>query len=411
LGHPFDQVVDVIQSDFKFTKDSHISLCDICHKAKQTREPFPLSDHKTTVIGELVHNDLRGPYKVIRKDAFRYFMTIVDDYTRAVWIYLIKTKDEVYEVCDDNINNLNFFDEKHLDNQTSSLSPNDDGRVHVTPNDEGNVFPCTRTTQTSNVSKDTIATSMGEDTSLEGTVPSSSGLNAQNLLENICKVCKLNKSLYGLEQPLRQWNAKLTMDIFENGFVQSKFDYSLFTKKSNKVFIALLVYVDDIVITGNALVEIEKFKMFLKSKFKIKDLGKLKYFLGIEVLDNDDGIGLSQRNYCLELLHEYGLLAAKPVDTPLPENNTLKHVETKDDFLLDNIRNYQKFVGKLIYLTNTKPDISYVVHCLSQFMHAPLVSYLDDALRVLRYLKRSSGSDIQINRSGNLKLRAYADFD
>ncbi|GKD91983.1 ribonuclease H-like domain-containing protein [Tanacetum coccineum] len=84
LGHSFDQVVDVLQSELNFTKDSHISPCDICHKAKQTRENFLLSDHKTTTIGELVHVDLWGPYKVISKDGFRYFMTIVDDYTKAI---------------------------------------------------------------------------------------------------------------------------------------------------------------------------------------------------------------------------------------------------------------------------------------------------------------------------------------
>ncbi|GJZ51089.1 ribonuclease H-like domain-containing protein [Tanacetum coccineum] len=225
------------------------------------------------------------------------------------------------------------------------------------------------------------------------------------------KVCKLNKSLYGLKQAPRQWNAKLTQALTEHGFVQSKFDYSLFTKNSDNVFIILLVYVDDIVVTGNNLNEIEKFKQFLKSKFQIKDLGKLKYFLGIEVLDNKDGICLSQRKYCLELLHEFGLLAAKHVDTPLPENVTLNHTESDNDHLLLNVTNYQRHVGKLIYLTNTRPDIAYVDHYLSQYMHSPLNSYLDAAMRVLRYLKGSPGNSIQINKIGNLKLLAYADSD
>nr|GEX13522.1 ribonuclease H-like domain-containing protein [Tanacetum cinerariifolium] len=97
LGHRSNQVVDMLHQDLNFTKDSHVSPCDICHKAKQTREPFPLSDHMTTSIGELIHLDLWGPYKVISKEGFRYFLTVVDDYTRAVWIYLIKTKDEVYD--------------------------------------------------------------------------------------------------------------------------------------------------------------------------------------------------------------------------------------------------------------------------------------------------------------------------
>ncbi|GKA40483.1 ribonuclease H-like domain-containing protein [Tanacetum coccineum] len=187
--------------------------------------------------------------------------------------------------------------------------------------------------------------------------------------------------LYGLKQAPRHWNEKLTMALIENGFVESKFVYSLFTKNSGDVFVALLMYVDDIVIIGNKLSEIEKFKVFFKSKFQIKYLGKLKYFLGIEVLDNADGICLSQRKYCLELLYDYGLLAAIHVDTPLPENTTLNHIESDDDD--------DKF----------------------QFMHAPLESHLDAALRVLRYLKGSPDSGIQINKIGNLKLRAYADFD
>ncbi|GJT34992.1 L-type lectin-domain containing receptor kinase IX.1-like protein [Tanacetum coccineum] len=182
---------------------------------------------------------------------------------------------------------------------------------------------------------------------------------------------------------------KLTMALLENGFVQSKFDYSFFTKKSDKVFIALLVYMDDILITGNYFTKIVKFKLFLKSKFQIKDLGKLKYFLGIEVLDNKEGICLSQRKYCLELLHEYGLLVAKHVDTHLHKNTTLNHIETDDDHLLIIL----EIIRSLWY------------------MHAPLVSHLDAVLVVLRYLKGSLRSGIQINKSGNLKLRAYADSD
>nr|GEV38436.1 ribonuclease H-like domain-containing protein [Tanacetum cinerariifolium] len=115
-------------------------------------------------------------------------------------------------------------------------------------------------------------------------------------------------------------NIKTSMGDNTSSEGTSKFDYSLFTKKFDKVFISLLVYVDDIVITGNNLAEIKKFK---------------------------EGICLSQRKYCLELLHEYGLLAAKHVDIPLPENTTLNHIETDDDHLLDNIRNYRKLVGDM----------------------------------------------------------------
>ncbi|GKD97580.1 ribonuclease H-like domain-containing protein, partial [Tanacetum coccineum] len=190
-------------------------------------------------------------------------------------------------------------------------------------------------------------------------------------------------SLYGLKQAPRQWNAKLTYALIECDFVQSKSDYSLFTKKFSDVFIALLVYVDDIIITGNNLHEINKFKQFLKTKFMIKDLGKLKYFLGIEVLETPSGICLNQRKYCLELIDEFGLLASKPSYIHMQPNISLSSEPKDDDSLLENFTDYQKLIGKLIYLTTTRPDIAYTVSCLSQFRHCPLKSHLKTALKVI----------------------------
>ncbi|GJS50087.1 ribonuclease H-like domain-containing protein [Tanacetum coccineum] len=173
--------------------------------------------------------------------------------------------------------------------------------------------------------------------------------------KNGTKVCKLVKSLYGLKQ----------------------------APSKKGLFITLLVYVDDIVVTDNDLTEIEKFKGFMSSIFMIKDLGKLKYLLGIEVLENQSGICLSQRKYCLKLLNEYGLLACKPAATPLQHNTILSVVETEKDKYLSNMTEYLKLVGKLIYLSVTRPDITYVVHCLSQHMHAPCQSHFGAGLRVL----------------------------
>ncbi|GJR81066.1 ribonuclease H-like domain-containing protein [Tanacetum coccineum] len=158
------------------------------------------------------------------------------------------------------------------------------------------------------------------------------------------RVCKLKKSLYGLKQTPRQWNAKLTSTLTENGFSQSKSNYSLFTKTDKGVFLALLVYVDDIIITSNNVAEIENFKVFLKSKFMIKDLGKLKYFLGIEVVDTEKGIFLNQRKYVLDLLSEYDMLACKPVDTPLLSKLVISNDATEIDPVLENIIDYQKLM-------------------------------------------------------------------
>ncbi|GKE66911.1 ribonuclease H-like domain-containing protein, partial [Tanacetum coccineum] len=196
------------------------------------------------------------------------------------------------------------------------------------------------------------------------------------------RVCKLKKSLYGLKQTPRQWNAKLTSTLTENGFSQSKSDYSLFTKIDKGIFLTLLVYVDDIIITGNNVDEIEKFKVFLKSKFMIKDLGKLKYFLGIEV-----------------------------IDTPLLSKLVISNEATTCDPILENINDYQKLMGKLIYLTNTRPNISYFMHCLSQFMHSPLKSHLKTTFKILRYLKGCPGLGIHFVKTSGMFLSAYSDAD
>ncbi|GJT18392.1 ribonuclease H-like domain-containing protein [Tanacetum coccineum] len=111
------------------------------------------------------------------------------------------------------------------------------------------------------------------------------------------------------------------------------------------VFIALLVYVDDIIITGNSLPEINKVKRFLKTKFMIKDLGKLKYFLGIEVLYTSNGVCLNQRKYCLELIDEFGLLVGKPSYIPMQPNISLTSEPSETDPLLDKVTEYQKLIG------------------------------------------------------------------
>ncbi|GJR79770.1 putative RNA-directed DNA polymerase, partial [Tanacetum coccineum] len=794
LGHPADQVLNVLKHDLNLTKNTNVSVCETCHRAKQTREPFPLSDHKSVKLGELVHLDLWGPYKVSSREGFKFFLTIVDDFSRAVWTYLLKTKDEVFEHIVSFINLIHnqfnikiktfrsdngtefvnkkifslFVDleiihqtscphtpqqnriaerkHRHLLNVARSLmfqggiplnfwsgciltavflinrlpssvfsgrspyellykkKPNlsllkcfgclcfstilnnsdkftsrsekcvfigyssvkkaykllslDNRRVFFSrdvkfyetvypfkmkntkgndladidytneaelvtffdnqtlprPNDEERATPCEegRDTSTSEVAsvqplEVDSATHIGDNLQSEGNfldqnpvqfIPDSSRDNSEEVqpsvrrssrpsklpaklndfvldsklkygiekhvnyskLNNvnycfattlnksveptnyyeaikdprwveamnleiealtrnntwtltdlphgrkaiankwlykikykssglvdkfkarvvakgfsqregidfdetfspvvkmvtvrclICiavsndwplsqldvnnaflygdlnediymslplgfecadknKVCKLNKALYGLKQAPRQWNAKLTTVLVEHGFVQSKFDYSLYIKHSNDLFVALLVYVDDFIITGNNIDEIENFKSYLKSKFMIKDLGAMKYFLGIEILDNANGICMTQRKYCLELIHEFGLLDAKPVTTPLPENCVLAVNESDSDKSLKNIFEYQKLLGKLIYLTHTRPDISYVVHCLSQHMHAPLQSHLRIALRVIRYLKNSPGTGIQIFKDKNLKLSCFTDAD
>ncbi|RVW90282.1 Retrovirus-related Pol polyprotein from transposon RE1 [Vitis vinifera] len=170
------------------------------------------------------------------------------------------------------------------------------------------------------------------------------------------KVCCLKKALYGLKQNPRAWFGKFSKEIQAFGMNKSKKDHSVFYKKSVVGIILFVVYVDDIVITRNDHAGISDLKAFIHSKFHTKDLGELKYFLGIKVSRSKKGMFLSQRKYVFDLLEETGKIEAKPRTTPMVPNVQLMP-DDGDPFY--NPERYWRVVGKLNYLTVTRPDIAY----------------------------------------------------
>lgn len=130
-------------------------------------------------------------------------------------------------------------------------------------------------------------------------------------------VCKLQKSLYGLKQTPRQWFAKLSTALKQSGFVQSKADYFLFTQTVSDKGVAVRLYVDDLLIAGNNEAMIDQVKKMLCKSFMMKDLGGLRYFLGIEVDRSTQGFFLSQKKYVQDLIKEYGMTKARPLKIPI----------------------------------------------------------------------------------------------
>ncbi|KAJ4797516.1 Retroelement pol polyprotein-like [Rhynchospora pubera] len=222
------------------------------------------------------------------------------------------------------------------------------------------------------------------------------------------KVCRLQKSLYGLRQAPRMWFSKLTEALCEYGFSQSRADYSLFVQNKGTVTLTVLVYVDDLIIAGNDKATIDQFKDYLGVKFHMKDLGPLKYFLGIEIARSSTGLFLSQRKYTLDILAECGVLGAKPAITPLEQNHNLSKAT---GVLFKDSEKYRRLIGRLVYLTITRPELSYAVHILAQFMQAPLQVHYDAALRVVRYLKGNPGQGILLRTDSDLRLVGYCDSD
>lgn len=220
-------------------------------------------------------------------------------------------------------------------------------------------------------------------------------------------VCRLRKSIYGLRQASRNWYAKLADALQRYGFKQSGADYSLFTCTRGTAFLGVLVYVDDLIIVGNASDWCASFKAYLKECFHIKDLGSLRYFLGIEVTRKNSGLFLSQRKYALDILTECGMLGSRPSQFPMEQHHRLS---TSTSVTLTDPAQYRRLVGRLIYLTITRPELSYSLHVLAQFMHEPRQDHWDAAMRVLRYLKQSPGQGIFL-RPNSLELQAYCDSD
>lgn len=191
------------------------------------------------------------------------------------------------------------------------------------------------------------------------------------------------------------------------GYQQSNADHTLFFKHCHGKIALLIVYVDDIVITGNDEEEMLRLKKMMSRSFEVKDLGNLHYFLGIEVAYSAQGIYLSQRKYVLDLLAETGMLDCRPASTPIEQNHRTT-AESGDP--VDKYK-YQRLVGRLIYLSHTRPDIAYVVSVVSRYMHDPRTSHLDAVNRILRYLKSCPGKGILFSRNGHLSIEGYTDAD
>jgi len=133
-------------------------------------------------------------------------------------------------------------------------------------------------------------------------------------------VCRLKKTLYGLKQAPRAWSDKIGEYLVTSGFQTSNADFSLYVKKTDHGIVVIIIYVDDLIITGDSDVDISNLKKLLKQKFEMKDLGELRYFLGIEVIQSPKGIWLLQRQYALNKLFEYGMTGCKPILIPLEQN-------------------------------------------------------------------------------------------
>lgn len=225
-------------------------------------------------------------------------------------------------------------------------------------------------------------------------------------------VCLLRKSLYGLKQAPRAWHEKFTSFLPSLGFVFSHSDPSLFIRHTSNGMVALLLYVDDIVITGSDNSGIHEVIAELSMVFDMKDLGPLSYFLGLEVTRVKHGIFVNQTKYATDLLVKSGMETLKVCNSPcLPycQMTTDQGTPLKDPTL------YRSIVGALQYLTFSRPDIAYAVNTVCQFMTSPTDVHFTAVKRILRYLQGTLQKGLFFSSTGASKnsvcIKAYCDAD
>lgn len=221
------------------------------------------------------------------------------------------------------------------------------------------------------------------------------------------KACHLQKALYGLKQAPRAWHLKLTEEMGRIGFVPSTADPSLFVKQTETESTYAAVWVDDCLIVGKTE-GVKAVKEAIGKVFTVRDLGPVRYFLGMEVTRDRTAktIRLTQKRATSDLLEEFGMTSAKPRVIPMGVGEKA----TREGQPLDTEEfPYSKLVGSLLYLSNcTRPDIAQSVGVLSRFMSSPTVEHWRLAKGVLSYLAGTVGLGIEFGK-GELQLGGFCD--
>ncbi|KAI0510739.1 hypothetical protein KFK09_011348 [Dendrobium nobile] len=220
-------------------------------------------------------------------------------------------------------------------------------------------------------------------------------------------VCLLRKAIYGLRQAPRQWYTTFSNYLTQLGYHHSKSDPSLLTFRKGSAHIFLLVYVDDILVTGNDEEAISDFFTKLHTAFTLKHLGHANHFLGIKIQHTADTYFLSQQSYANSIIQQSNLLKCNPVANP---SSTKPPSDISVDPNLSDSSLYRQLTGALQYLTITRPDIAYAVNNLSQHMHDPQPTHFFMLKRLLRYIKGTAHFRLPITKS-DLCLRTYSDAD
>jgi hypothetical protein len=194
----------------------------------------------------------------------------------------------------------------------------------------------------------------------------------------------------------------------ERGFTRTHGDHNLYYLRQGRHIVLLILYVDDVFITGSDATLVAIVKTTLQQLFRMVDLGPIEKYLGVEFVPCSEGIFMHQSQYSTALFSEFGMQDCRPSPVPLPEGRTL--VSETGTASVDPTR-YRQIVGKLLYLTNTRPDLAYSVNLISRFLVNPQQKHLDSALDILRYVQATKDYGILYQKGQDINIQGYTDTD
>ncbi|RVW63782.1 Retrovirus-related Pol polyprotein from transposon TNT 1-94 [Vitis vinifera] len=223
------------------------------------------------------------------------------------------------------------------------------------------------------------------------------------------KVLKLHKALYGLRQAPRAWNSKLDKSLRTLGFERCSLEHAVYMRNQGKGNLIVGVYVDDLIITGECIQDIDKFKSQMKKSFSMSDLGLLSYYLGIEVCQNSQRITLNQSAYARKVLDKCGMKDCNPSQIPMEPRLKLSKESTSPPV---DTTLYRSIVGSLRYLLHTRPDLAFSVGMVSRYMEKPTTEHMAAVKHILRYVKGTLNLGcVYEKKEGSLELIGYSDSD
>lgn len=212
-----------------------------------------------------------------------------------------------------------------------------------------------------------------------------------------------------MKQAPRAWYSKIESYFIKEGFEKCPSKHTLFVKvDTEKGMLIVTIYVVDLIFTGNNHETFEKFKISMKKVFDMTDLGKMRYFLGVEVFKNAERIFISQSKYAKEVLERFGMYMSKLVQNPMVPGRKLSKEGSGSAV---DATTYKQMVGSLIYLTATRPDLMFAVCLISRYMEQPTELHLQASQRIMRYLKGTVELGIQYRRDAKVKLTTFTDSD